>query len=139
MKTLTIKWQRVESEGKTCPRCEATGKEIEKAIHTLKQSMAPLGIEVILEKKVLTTEIFGKDVSQSNRIWIGARPLEDWLGAKVGQSPCPCEVCGEAYCRTLEIEGAAYETISAAIIIKAALMAASQLTLAEISESCCAD
>lgn len=139
MKTLTIKWQRVESEGKTCPRCEATGKEIEKAIHTLKQSMAPLGIEVILEKKVLTTEIFAKDVSQSNRIWIGARPLEDWLGAKVGQSPCPCEVCGEAHCRTLEIEGAAYETISAAIIIKAALMAASQLTLAEISESCCAD
>lgn len=139
MKTLTIKWQRVESEGKTCPRCEATGKEIEKAIHTLKQSMAPLGIEVILEKKVLTTEIFAKDVSQSNRIWIGARPLEDWLGAKVGQSPCPCEVCGEAQCRTLEIEGAVYETISAAIIIKAALMAASQLTLAEISESCCTD
>lgn len=139
MKTLTIKWQRVESEGKTCPRCEATGKEIEKAIHTLKQSMAPLGIEVVWEKKVLTTEIFAKDVSQSNRIWIGARPLEDWLGAKVGQSPCPCEVCGEAQCRTLEIEGAAYETISAAIIIKAALMAASQLTLAEISESCCAD
>lgn len=139
MKTLKIKWQRVESEGKTCPRCEATGKEIEKAIHTLKQSMAPLGIEVILEKKVLTTEICAKDVSQSNRIWIGARPLEDWLGAKVGQSPCPCEVCGEAQCRTLEIEGAAYETISAAIIIKAALMAASQLTLAEISESCCAD
>lgn len=139
MKTLIIKWQRVESEGKTCPRCGATGKEIEKAIPTLKQSMAPLGIEVIWEKKVLTTEIFAKDVSQSNRIWIGARPLEDWLGAKVGQSPCPCEVCGEAQCRTLETEGAVYETISAAIIIKAALMAASQLTLAEISESCCAD
>ncbi len=139
MKTLIIKWQRVESEGNTCPRCEATGKEIEKAIPTLKQSMAPLGIEVILEKKVLTTETFAKDASQSNRIWIGGRLLEDWLGAKVGQSPCPCEVCGEAQCRTLEIERAVYETISAALIIKAALMAASQLTLAEISESCCAD
>ena len=82
MKTLNIKWQRLESKGKTCPRCEATGKEIEKAVHSLKQSMAPLGIEVSLEKKVLTQEIFAKDVSQSNRIWIGAKSLEEWLNAK---------------------------------------------------------
>lgn len=137
MKFLKIKWQRLLDEsGQTCPRCGSTEEEVEKASHTLKQSLAPLGIEVILVKKVLDPVIFAKDVLESNRIWIGERPLEEWLGAEVGQSLC-CEVCGNAECRTVEVGEKVYETIPSDLIIKAALIAASQIVTAEPNKPCC--
>ena len=53
-KSVKIKWKRLTSKGETCPRCGSTEQEIEKAISTLKQSFAPLGIEVILEKEQIS-------------------------------------------------------------------------------------
>jgi hypothetical protein len=49
MKTLTITWQRLlmDEDGRTCVRCGSTEKELERAVETLKQSLAPLGIEVV--------------------------------------------------------------------------------------------
>ena len=41
------------SKGETCPRCGSTEQEIEKAVLTLKQSFAPLGIKVILESGIV--------------------------------------------------------------------------------------
>ncbi len=61
--------------------------------------------------------------SESNRIWIAGRPLEDWLDASVGKSTC-CSACGGAECRTLEIGSATFETIPEELILKAALLAA---------------
>ncbi|MEM3587071.1 MAG: DUF2703 domain-containing protein [Candidatus Jordarchaeaceae archaeon] len=135
-KTLKITWQRLIFNGKTCPRCGSTEEELNKAVSTLKQSLAPLGIEVILEKKGLSVSEFKKDPLQSNRIWINSHPLEDYIGGGVGQSPC-CDVCGPSECRTLEIEGQAYETIPSEIIIQAGLAAASQLINARKEKSCC--
>ena len=77
MKTLKIRWQRLVSKGETCPRCGATGKEMEKALQTLEQSLAPLGIKVALEKQELNPAEFQKDPLQSNRIWIEGRSLEE--------------------------------------------------------------
>ena len=85
--TLKIKWKRLISKGETCPRCGSTEEEIEKAVLTLKQSFAPLGIKVILEKEQLSVTEFQKDPFQSNRIWLNNRLLEDWIGGKVGHSP----------------------------------------------------
>jgi hypothetical protein len=138
MEVLRIKWQRllIDETGQTCPRCGSTEKEFEKAGHTLKQSLAPLGIEVILEKKALDPVTFAKDVLESNRIWIGEKPLEEWLGAEVGQSLC-CEVCGNAECRTVEVGERIYETIPADLIIKAGLVAASKMISTEPKEKCC--
>ncbi len=137
MKVLRIKWQRLltDETGQTCPRCGSTEKEIDKAVDTLKQSLAPLGIEVILEKNVLDPVSFAKDVLESNRIWIDEKPLEEWLGAEVGQSLC-CEVCGNAECRTVEVGERSYETIPADLIIKAGLVAASKMFSAEPKETC---
>jgi hypothetical protein len=138
MKVLKIKWQRllIEESGQTCPRCGSTEKELGKAVHTLKQSLAPLGIEVILEKKSLDPETFAKDVLESNRIWVDEKPLEEWLGAEVSQSVC-CEVCGNAECRTVRKGEKVYETIPADLIIKAALIAASNMVVAGPKETCC--
>lgn len=127
MKTLVIKWQRLLDEGgQTCPRCGLTEGEVDSACQSLKQALAPLGIEVVLEKRSLVLGEFIKDPLQSNRILIDGRPIEEWLGAKVGQSKC-CDVCGDSECRTVEIENYKYETIPASLIIKAGLMAASRI------------
>jgi hypothetical protein len=139
MKILKIKWQRLVHGGRTCPRCGETEKEVEKAFQSLKQSLAPLGIDVVLEKKELDPETFAKDVLQSNRIWIGERPLEKLLDARVGQSLC-CGPCGDTECMTVEVGKEIYETIPSEVIIKAGLVAASEMLTkepAEPSSVCC--
>jgi hypothetical protein len=126
MKKLSIKWQRLLSDGQTCPRCGATEEEVEKATAALKQSLAPLGIDVVLGKKELSVEEFNQDTLQSNMIWLDGRLLEEWLGATTGQSEC-CDVCGPNDCRTVEVQGTVYETVTADLIVKAGLLAAAQL------------
>jgi predicted nucleic-acid-binding Zn-ribbon protein len=134
MKILKIERQRLVTERQTCPRCGATEKEVEKALQTLEQSLAPLGVKVALEKQKLNHSEFQKDPLQSNRIWIEGRSLEDWLGLKVGQTPC-CQTCGDAECRTLETSGQVYESIPAELIVKASLLAASKLVGPQTSEA----
>jgi len=125
-KILKIKWQRLVSEGETCPRCGSTEKELDKGILILKQSLAPFGVEIELDKERLYLSESEKDPLRSNRIWISSLSIEDYIKGKVGQNPC-CGVCGPYECRTVEIEGRTYETIPSEIIVKAGLFAASQL------------
>ncbi len=124
------------SDGQTCPRCGLTEEELEKAISTLRQSLVPLGIEVILEKEQLSVSEFKKDPLQSNQIWLNDRSLEDWVGGEVGQSQC-CDVCGPSECRTIGVGGEVYEAIPADLVIKAGLLAASESVGTEMNESCC--
>jgi len=100
------------------------------------QSLTPLGIEIVLEKEELPVSEFKKDPLQSNRIWINNRLLEDWIEGEVGHSPC-CDVCGPHECRTVEVKGQVFEVISADMIIKAGLIAASQLFILRKNEPCC--
>ena len=127
MKPLPILWQRLVSpEGKTCDRCSATYQQMERAIAKLKQSLRPLGIEPILEIRELDEKSFKSNPSESNRIWIAGKPMEEWLGARVGSSRC-CSVCGTSECRTVEVEGTTFEAIPENLFLKAALIASSQL------------
>ena len=139
-KSLTLRWQRlVDEDGKTCERCDLTEKEVEKAFQSLKKSLAPLGIKVTLQENVLDSATVARDVSRSNLIWVGDQPLEKWLGAEVGKSPCAscCEKLGSnVECRTVKIEGKTYEAIPADLIVKAGLLAASEL-LDKPDEPCC--
>ena len=131
MKSLPIVWQRLVSpEGKTCDRCGATHLEIKRAIEQLKLSLRPLGVEPTLEIKEMDATSFKANPSESNRIWIAGRPIEDWLGAAVGSSPC-CSVCGTAECRTVTVEGTTFETIPEKLLLKAALLASSHLLASE--------
>ncbi len=141
MKTLTVRWQRlVDEEGQTCERCGSTEKEVQEAMASLRKSLGALGIDVVLEKKALSPEVCAEDISQSNRIWVGERTLEEWLGADVGKSPCGfcCVDLGEnVECRTVTVGEKTYETIPAELIIKAGLVAGSQLVGTPSGESCC--
>ena len=127
MKPLPILWKRLMSpEGKTCDRCGATYQEMQRAIAKLTESLRPLDMEPRLEIKEIDEKTFKANPSESNRIWIAGRPMEDWLGASVGKSRC-CSVCGTSECRTVEVGGTTFETIPEKLFLKAALVAASQL------------
>lgn len=139
--TLTIRWQRLVNEkGQTCERCGSTESEIQKAFQILEKSLTPLGIKTILDKKTLDLKTCAEDISQSNRIWIGERTLEELLGAKVGKSLCGfcCPELGDSIeCRTLIFKNVVYETVPAILIIKAGLQAASQMLVVAQDEPCC--
>ena len=127
MKPLPILWQRLVSrEGETCERCSTTYQEMQHAIDKLRQALRPLGIEPRLEVRALSEKSFGADPSESNRIWIAGKPMEEWLGAHVGSSRC-CAVCGTSECRTVEVDGATFETIPENLVIRAALIASAHL------------
>jgi Domain of unknown function (DUF2703) len=121
---LPIVWQRLVTNGETCGRCNATHQEIQQAVGELAATLQSLGIEPVLTIKEISQEAFQADPSESNRIWIGGRPLEEWLGAKVASSRCS-SVCGDSQCRTVEIEDTIFEAIPQELLIKAALIAAS--------------
>lgn len=124
---LPIVWQRLVSpDGKTCDRCEATHQAIQRAFSTLKETLRPLGIEPILETREIDEQSFKADPAESNRIWISGKPVEEWLGAKVGSSRC-CSVCGDSECRTVEVAGTTFEAIPEKLFLKAALIASAQL------------
>lgn len=123
MKTLLIIWQRLVSSGETCPRCAGTGDEVERACRQLRQQLAPLGIEPVLETREIDEAAFKANPSESNRIWIAGKPMEEWLNASVGSSRC-CSVCGDSECRTVDVEGATYEVIPEGLLVKAGLIAA---------------
>ena len=126
MRTIRIVWQRLLSlQGQTCDRCAATELALQQAVETLQQVLAPLQIQVELHRQAMTLEQFNQDPQASNRIWIADQPLEEWLGASTGTSPC-CSVCGDAACRTLECGNQSYDAIPPQLIIKAGLLAAAQ-------------
>jgi hypothetical protein len=127
MKKLVIEWQRLLDEQKqTCPRCGSTEQEVEKAVQELSQLLNESRVVVRLVKKAIDPETFKKDALQSNRILIAGKQLEEWLGAKTGQSRC-CEVCGDAECRIVEYADETHEAIPADLIVRAALIAVSEV------------
>lgn len=127
MQDLTITWQRlIDATGSTCPRCAGTQQEVQRAVERLRAALEPLGVRPVLETREIDTAAFLQQPDQSNRIWIGGRPLEDWLGARSGSSPC-CDACGDEECRTLEIDGTRHEVVPEALLVRAGLIAASQL------------
>ncbi len=126
-KTLVIRWQRLtESGGDTCGRCGNTERSVDEAGRLLASSLKPLGIRVSVVKARLTPEQFKLDPGQSNRIWVAEQPLEDILGAKSGMSRCG-GCCGDSDCRTTIVDGRAYETIPAELIVRAGLKVAANM------------
>jgi len=137
-KTLTIKWQRLVGDaGQTCDRCGSTQNEVHKAHALLRKSLAPLGIDVVLEEKALDKVAAAKNISESNRIWVAGKSLETWLGARTGTSDCTScgSICGsDVECRTMVVGASTYESIPSKLIIKAGLLAAAEIVGAEAAQ-----
>jgi len=134
-KTIHIHWQRLLDGGETCQRCGATETAVEEACRRLQEALGPWGVRVVLEKTTLDPAAFARDPQQSNLITLNGRPLEEWLQASTGQSPC-CGPCGDNECRTLELNGQVYEAIPAELIVQAGLLAARPF-LPRLAGECC--
>jgi len=127
VRALPVIWQTlVGPDGTTCDRCAATQAEVERAVEVLGQVLHPLGIEPRLEVAELDQAAFKANPDESNRIWVAGKLLEDWIDGRVGSSRC-CGVCGDSDCRTVEVGGSIYEKIPERLIVRAALIAASDL------------
>ena len=135
MKQLPIVWKRLVVDGHTCVRCGATSEQLRAALEKLEAALRPLGIQPVLETQEIDERAFKARPSESNRIWIAGKSMEEWLGASAGMSKC-CSVCGDSDCRTLEVAGQTYETVPAELLVKAGLMAASGLVAAEGETRC---
>ena len=122
MKMLPIVWQRLVKAGATCERCGSTHQQILGALARLEPALQALGIQPVLQTVMLDESTFKADPSASNRIWIAGKPMEDWLGASAGSSPC-CSVCGDLPCRTLEVDGQSFEAVPQDLVVKAAMIA----------------
>ena len=126
-RSLVIEWQRLVSDaGGTCPRCAGTEAELMRArgqVHpdTERGERGAKGVT-----RALDDASFRSAPSESNRIWVAGRPLEDWLDADVGATPC-CDECGDEPCRTLAVDGAVHEVVPADIIVRAGLLAAAEV------------
>jgi hypothetical protein len=128
MRTLPIRWQRlVNSKGATCPRCQGTGGEVRRAVAQLRSILEPRGIEPVLEEEAIDEAAFRADTLRSNEVLVAGRPIDWWLGGQAGSSRC-CAACGDSDCRTLELDGQSYDVIPEALIVRAGLAAASQLS-----------
>ena len=125
-RTLPIVWQRLITNGETCPRCAGTASEVERAVTQLAEVLRPLEIEPTLETRELDEAAFEAAPDESNRIFVAGRPLEAWIGATQGASEC-CSVCGTNQCRTVELDGKSFETVPASLIVKAGLAAAVEM------------
>jgi hypothetical protein len=126
-RVLVIRWQRLVDENEqTCPRCRTTEAELDEGVERLRRALAPSNGRVELEKTTIDQATFDADPLASNRIWIADRPLEEWLEGSVGKSQCSSS-CGDRECRTVCIGANVYEAISADLIVRAGLRAASTL------------
>ena len=104
-------WRHSGSARKCCRKAQGCARSV--------------GFGACLETKEINEELFKGDPSESNRIWIEGKPMEEWLDATVGTSRC-CSVCGESQCRTVEVQGTVFEVVPEELILRAALAAATQ-------------
>jgi hypothetical protein len=105
-------------------------------LSVLKESLTPLGIQVDFQKEEMSLGEFQKAPLTSNQIWLNDRLMEDWLGGQTGKSAC-CDACGPSDCRTVSINGEDFEAIPAGAIIRAGLIASSELVEIPSEGPCC--
>lgn len=144
---LLIRWKRaVMPTGETASPFANAEKELDAAHQTLQASLAPLGVEVVLQKAELSIEKFRQDPLASNRIWLNGTALEMYLPeTKTGQ----VEDEHNTVFRTVSFGGGSIRDVPAQMIVYAGLIASAnsvQQTMADIhavqlaggSGSCCA-
>jgi len=132
--TLTIRWKRLVlgKDKKTAPQHAAAEQAVDRAFATLQKSLAPVGVEVSLQKAGISEERFKKDPMLSNRLWINGAALEMHLPkAKTGK--VVDKTTGVAF-RTVEFAGKSFRDIPADMIVQAGLIAAGESVKQALAE-----
>lgn len=132
--SLKVRWKRgVDDQGETLACHRATEKALDTAQGTLQTALQPLGIEVSLEKAVLSSEDYRKDPLRSNRVWLNGATLSSYLpNAKVGAFKGT--ECGTA-CRTIEFAGQSFRNLTPELVVYAGLAAANESVQQMLSDA----
>jgi hypothetical protein len=121
--TLVIRWQHTVCQNENpCERCINTPLEIQRAYKDLKASLTGLGIVVTFEEK--------KMKEHDDHIFINDHDITDLLEGETIRTAClNCldDKGDPRTCNTLKLGDNTYEVIPAELIIKAGLVAASEL------------
>ena len=131
-RTLVIRWQHAVCQNDNpCERCINTPIEIQRAFDDLKSSLAGLGITVTMEEKKI------KD--HDDRLFINDHDVIDLL--KGERTKTACANCFDdkgnpRTCTSLKLGEDVFEVIPAELIIKAGLVAASELMTAAPEPPC---
>lgn len=92
----------------------------------LAYALEPLGVQPTLEMHEIDQATLERNPTESNRIWIAGKLMEDWIKGKVGSSQC-CNECGDNDCRTMEAGGTSHEAIPESLLVRAGLITATSL------------
>lgn len=122
--TVTIRWKRLvdANTARTAPAHQAAEKELDAAFATLKASLQPMGVDVVVQKVALTHEQFVNDPTGSNRIWVNGVAIEMYLPE--GRSGVQQDTQTSLPYRTVEFAGVSFRDVPQQMIVKAGLIAA---------------
>lgn len=110
MKTLTIEWKHLDVDGKTCKRCQDTGKNLLLEVDYLNKMLSPLDVKVTFINIFLDID----QINESNSILFNGTPIEDIIAIKVSENACKScsDLVGESsFCRTLHYAGQDFNDI----------------------------
>jgi hypothetical protein len=131
-RTLVIRWQHAVCKNENpCERCVNTPLEIQQAYENLRESLAGLGIIVTMEEK--------KIKQHDDHIYINDHDIIDLLKGERTKTECAnCfdEKGNPRTCNSLKLGDKTFEVIPAELIMKAGLMAASELITATPEPPC---
>lgn len=104
----------------TCSRCKATGRNAEKAIERLRETLAGAGVSVRLKTKKLPASRLG----ESNSVLINGTDIEALAGGKKDRRFTSCKGCStlakcQCDCRAYSYRGKKYPFIPKAMIREA--------------------
>ncbi|NYZ61079.1 DUF2703 domain-containing protein [Candidatus Micrarchaeota archaeon] len=104
---------------KTCSRCKATDKNVEKTVQELRKALQESGVSVIFK----ATKLPAKKLAQSNSILINGEDIENLVGKKSMRSTacfgCSKLVRGSCVCRAYTYRGKRYRYVPKAMIREA--------------------
>jgi len=105
---------------KTCSRCRATDKNVEKTMQELRKALQESGVSVIFT----ATKLPAKKLAQSNSILINGADIENLVGGKKSMRSSACFGCsklvkGSCVCRAYTYHGRRYRYIPKAMIREA--------------------
>jgi hypothetical protein len=130
VQSLSIEWQRmVDEDGNACCGSQSTRQALQDACARLTEALAADSIEVVFKETMFSPQECVDAPERANRILVAGLPVEHWLKAEAGTSPCQgfCKQAlgDEGSCRTLIYQGQTYEVIPADLIVRAGLVATS--------------
>lgn len=105
---------------KTCSRCRATDKNVEKTVQELRKALHESGVSVIFK----ATKLPARKLAQSNSILINGEDMEKLVGGKNSMRSSACFGCSRLVkdscaCRSYAYRGKRYRYVPKAMIREA--------------------